>query len=317
LSKFFYEYPFIRTLALTGFITDKKRDWFKNYLPILEELKASDAQDKEILNDIHFVYVKYELSDNPNDVVVEYKSNGVSKSFTQSENNAYDYQQRAVQNCMIADSINAKNYLEGKITDQEYSAEKRTTDYKLKQAITKRSNLLLNSKSTQRMARKLLEYLLEAKPTSKIIIFSKRTEQSLAICGPGNVYNGKVTKKQAAQNFVDFKSGALRHLGVCDKVNRGANIDELDLAILETFYGSDTQATQRLGRMMRLRPDQTATVYVLIPYYRREDKPKKAAVDRRVTYSIQETQQISWARKMLRSTTINSYEVWDYRTINN
>ncbi|KKM22046.1 hypothetical protein LCGC14_1629370, partial [marine sediment metagenome] len=129
------------------------------------------------------------------------------------------------------------------------------------------------------------------------------------------IYSGLITKKQANQNFNDFKQGYLRYLGVCDKVDRGANIEGLDLAILETFYGSDTKATQRFGRLMRLRPDEMATVYILLPYYMREDKPKKDDPDQNPKYSVQETQQVEWARNMLRSTVIKSYEVWDYRTV--
>ena len=199
LSEFFYQYPFNRTLGLTGFITDRKKDWFSQYLPVLKELKATDAQDMNILNRIHFVYVKYDLSSNPIDVVVEYVKSGKKKLFTQSENNAYDYQQKKIQHLIIEQSIASKEYLQGITTDIEYSRIMKSSEYKLKRTVQKRADLLLNAKSSQYIARKLLKYLLGAKPASKIIIFSKRTLQSLAICGLDNIYSGLITKKQANQ----------------------------------------------------------------------------------------------------------------------
>jgi len=319
LAKFFYQYPYNKTLGLTGFITDGKKEWFKTYLPVLTELTAADAQDQGILNNLHFVFVKYDLSDNPSDVVIEYKRAGQTKSFTRSENNAYDYQNKQVQSVLIKMSELRKELLSGDIDIQDFMRENNSLEYKMKMASMKRGDLLLNSKSSQRMTRKLLKYLLGTQPDSKIIIFSKRTLQSQAICGDDNMYNGLIPKKRANQNFLDFKNGLLRYLGVCDKVNRGVNIDELNIAILETFYGSDTQATQRFGRMMRLKPDEMATIYVLLPYYMREERQRKNEDDesfkKRAKFTVQETQQVKWATNMLRSTTIKSYAVWDYRIV--
>lgn len=316
LSKFFYSYPFNRTLGLTGFITNNKKDWFKEYLPVLKELKASDAQDKGILNKLHFVFVKYDLSDNPDDVLIEFKKQGVNKSFTQSENNYYDYINKQIQILMIQQSVLSSEFLDGSITDQEYKSKMKRLDYKITDTTKKRATLLLTSKSSQRITKNLIAHILEKNPVSKIIVFSKRTAQSLAICGEDNIYSGAIPKKKALINFENFNSGTSRVLGVCDKVNRGVNIDGLDIAILESFYGSDTQATQRLGRMMRLNPDNTATVYIMLPYYMRKEKPQKnEALKTSPLYTVQETQQVVWANKMLRSTDIKSQTVWDYRIV--
>ena len=307
LSKFFYEYPDVRVLGFTGFITQNKREWFAEYLPVFTELNADLAQKMKILNNIHVVFVQYDLS-NEKTRIVQYKDkNGQTKFFKQSENNAYDYANKKAQ-AMIAEAGKIQiDFMMGKITKQECLDLERSYEYKIRKLVADRNNVLLHSTSTQLTARKLLEYIAATKPESKTIVFSKRTEQSIAICGEDYVYNGKIPKKKAQENFDSFVTGTKRILGVCDKVNRGVNIEDLDTAILETFFGSDTQATQRFGRLMRLDPTMWATVYILLPYYMRKEKNN--------TYTLQETQQVKWARNMLRSTTVKSSTVWNYCTV--
>lgn len=304
LSKFFYSYPNVRVLGLTGFVTDGKREWFKEHMPIFIELTADTAQKMKILNNIHYVFVQFDLSNDPTDIAVEYMRHGKLVQFTQSENNAYDYRNKKAM-AIITESLKVQSdFLLGKITAQERRDKEKSYEYKIRQATGERNKILLHSKASAEITKKLLNYIAKKSPDSKTIVFSKRTEQSIVICGEDAVYNGKIPKKKADQNFIDFNSGKLKVLGVCDKVNRGSNIDGLDTAILETYFGSDTKATQRLGRLMRLKPDQVATVYILLPYYMRREKDK--------TYTLQETQQVKWARNMLRSTNVKSSEVWNY-----
>jgi len=304
LSKFFYEYPDVRVLGLTGFITATKRLWFEQHLPVFTELTADMAQEMKILNNLHFVFVKYDLSNNQKDIKVSYKSHGEQKFFTQSENNAYDYANKKAM-YLITQSANLNlDYMQGKITKAELDSQIKSFEYKIRMAVAARNDILLLSKSSVAMTKRVLNHILITQPDSKVIIFSKRTDQSIALCGEDYVYNGKIPKKKAKENYDAFDKGTKRYLGVCDKVNRGVNIDGLDTGILETFYGSDTQASQRFGRLMRLKPNQVATVYIMLPYYMRREVNN--------TYTLQETQQVKWARTMLGSTVIKSSTIWDY-----
>jgi len=307
LSKFFYEYSDCRILGLTGFITEAKRPWFDKHLPIFTELTANQAQEAGILNNIHFVFVQYELSQDPKSHEVGYYKHGKWTTFTQSESNAYDYINKK---CQIEIGKSAKihqDFMQGMLTMEEYNKDTKNAEYQVRRLTKERSDILLKSVSARKAAMGLIKHVRETKPDSKIIVFSKRTEQSLQICGTRNTYNGKIPKKQRDVNYLNFCQGKIDLLGVCDKVDRGVNIDRLNVGILETFFGNDTKAAQRLGRLMRLKPDEIATVYVLLPYYMRREKDK--------TYTLQETQQVKWARNMLRSTTIKSSEVWNYCTV--
>lgn len=316
LSKFFYEYLEIPILGLTGFITESKLDWFYHNLPVFAELTADEAQEKGILNSIHFVFVKYDLSKNPKDILVEYTAHGEPKSFRQSENAAYDYAHKQYISAIITKETNNDAFMKQEISYEQYLKELNSADYRIKMAVKDRSEVLLHSISSKAMTKKLITYIQKQNTDDKIIVFSKRTSQSLDICGEDKVYNGSVTKSTADENFKNFKSGEIKLLGVCDKVNRGVNIENLNVAILESFYGSDTKAIQRFGRMMRLDPGKMATVYILLPYFmRKTTKKNKETGEKDTVYVLSETQQVVWAAKMLRSTNIKSKAVWDYRMV--
>jgi superfamily II DNA or RNA helicase len=307
LSKFFYEYSDCRILGLTGFITEAKMPWFDKHLPVFTRLTADEAQNSGILNNLHFVFVQYELSQDPSSHKITYFKHGQKRSFTQSECNAYDYINKKCQIEIGKSAEVHQDFMQGILTMDEYNKAIKNADYQVQRVTRERSDLLLNSASARTVARGLIEHVQTTQPDSKTIIFSKRTEQSISICGTMNVYNGKIPKKQRDENYLNFLEGKINLLGVCDKVDRGANIDGLDVGILETFFGNDTKASQRFGRLMRLKPNEMATVYVLLPYYMRREKNN--------SYTLQETQQVKWARNMLRSTKIKTSEVWNYCTV--
>ena len=309
-GKFFEEFKDVRTIGLTGFITESKRSWFTTILPILIEYDAIAAQDEGVLNKIQYIFIKYDLSRNPKDLKVTYKQNGVEKSFTQSQNNAYSYNEAKHQKIISDRRTVNKSYMMNQLNRGDYNKEIKNLKYLEDMIVKTRSEILLNNIGGAIIAKNLLNFLLKENENNKIIVFSKRTKQSLEICGEDYAYHGGVNKAKAAQNYHYFEVGAKRLMGVCDKVNRGANIDKLNVAIFESFDGSDTKATQRFGRMMRLLPDEIAKVYILLPYYMREEPDK-------TTFTLQETRQVEWARSMVRSSgaTKENSVVWDYKTV--
>jgi superfamily II DNA or RNA helicase len=307
-SKFFTEYPLVRLIGLTGFISNLKRVWFRENLPVLYEYTARNAIDDKVLNKTKYVFIKYDLSRNMKDIKVTYKKGNAEKSFTQSQNNAYDYNEKKV------DAITKKRkeindaYFCGQYTKNDYYRELKSVKY-LGDMITKtRSDILLNNIASASITKNLIKSLL-GDENNKVVVFSKRTAQVDAVVGPKYSYHGKMTKVKAAKNFHNFSTGVIRVLGVCDKINRGVNIPGLNLGIFESFYSSDTDASQRLGRLMRLDAGEEATVYMLLPYYMRKEKNE--------TYTCQETAQVGWARNMLKNSNINIKDctVWDYRTV--
>lgn len=307
LSSFFYEYPEVRILGLTGFITATKKAWFDKYLPIFKTITASNAQDQGMLNKIHFIFVKYDLSQNKSDCVVEYKVSNTKKSFMQSENDSYDYATKKLRKLEIEKSMIHRDNLMGATSREQYVAKLQKNATAMNYAIGNRTDLLYNSKTNQKIIPMLLKHIQENYPDDKTIVFSKRNEQVLNLFGEENAYITRLDEDKAKSNFVKFQFGESKLLGVCDKVNRGANIPNLRFGIFEAFDGSDTNASQRLGRLMRLRPEDTAVAFILLPYYMRKKEDG--------TYEVKETQQVEWARSMLSKTKIKSSEIWDYRVV--
>ena len=307
LSKFFYEYKTNTILGLTGFISKDKQVWFQNNLPILTEISAAKAQELNILNKIHFVFIKYDLDSNNKTHTVTYLNNGEEKSFQQTENSAYNYLQQKITKLLIEKKSIELDFEMGVLTYTEKYNLLNINKSKLQTLNSDRAELLCSLKSSKILVGKLIHYLQSQHPDNKILIFSKRTAQSNAICGENNIYNETIPNIKANSNFKNFQVGTIKYLGVCNKVNRGVNIPNLNMAILESFFSSDTEATQRLGRLMRLNHNEQAYVYVLLPYFMKQESDS--------TFSVQETQQVNWARKMLRSTKISSSEVWDYRVV--
>ena len=201
LSKFFYEYPEVKILGLTGFITATKRAWFEEFLPVFTELTADQAQEMKILNRIHIVFVKYDLSINNKDITVSYKKNGETKFFTQSENAAYDYANKKTF-ALISKSAEINNaFMLGETTMDEMNKQLRSLDYQIKKAVKAREDILLLSRSSRDMTEKLLQYILSQNTENKVIVFSKRTEQSLKIFGEDYVYNGAIPSKKAEEKL--------------------------------------------------------------------------------------------------------------------
>lgn len=311
-SKVFYTFKDYNILALTGFITESKKLWFEIHCPVLFTYTSEEAQDDGVLNKIRFTFVKYDLSKNPKDITVTYKKAGIEKSFSQSENSAYAYAEEKFIKAIVAKSMLMDKFAYGEIPMEEYERKISQADYLINKASSDRRDLLLHSIASAEKVKLLISYLLKENPDSKIIIFSKRNEQSLKICGPDNVYNGTLDKKALQSKITDFEQGTIKFLGVCDKINRGANIENLNIGILESFFGSDTNAVQRFGRLMRLDPNEIADLFILLPYYLKKKEDKETM---EVTYECIPTQQVAWARNMLRSTKVKLMRVWDYRSI--
>lgn len=309
LANFFYAYPNNSILGVTGFITDNKREWFSQHLPIFVEYTTADAQREGILNQTHYVFVKYDLSKDRSDYEVAYMKHGTRTYFNQSENDSYDYADRKFRMLLGDAKKFEKEFEDGEITFQELEAKLKINDYDIKRAVNKRNDFLLNSIAGSKMAIFIRDHMLQQSEDNKVITFSMRTDQADKIGGKDHVYHGKIPKKQGLATFKAFQQGLLRHLSVCGKINRGANIKNLRIAIFESFFGSDTDATQKGGRMLRLNVGDTAIMFVLLPYFMRREKDK--------TYTCQPTQQVEWARSMLRSTDVESSSVWDYRAVKN
>ena len=303
-SKFFSEYPDLPVLGMTGFITEAKRPWFDQNLPVYTKYTTWQAQSDGILNKIKVHLVKFMLSTVQTNEVEYIDEYGKKKSFYQSDNDSYDYHQKAIERIAGKKAEAKAEYLVGNLTSIQLDKKLKSLDYLYNKAATKRRDVILNSEANIQIAKALIEYKCKEEG-SKIITFSKRVANAQKIGGETQSFHGANRKAVNNTAFNAFLNGDINYLSVCGKIDRGVTIPGLNVGIFESYFGDDTKAAQRFGRLLRLKPDEVAEVFILVPYYNRKLQDG--------TFKVSPTVQLGWAKDMLRSTVISDYSVWDYR----
>lgn len=302
-SKVFEIYRNIPSLALTGYCAKHKIDELKKYFEVIVEYNSAQAIADGVINDVKFVFVKFDLNKEKT-IKVEYndKITKQRKSFMQSENDSYNYIDKVFR-------IAYGKYEKG-VTDAALgiinSKQLDILENAMKRARNARLNLLYNSESSRNTAIKLGLNLLK-NPDNKVLVFSKLTVQ----CNKINkyTYHSNNIDEINNENLVNFNLGNIRSLGVCSKIDRGANLVGVNNAILESYTSSDTVIEQRKGRIQRLGVDEMATFYILQPYFMRRKEDK--------TYEVAPTQAVKWSQEMLIKAgyDLNDVEIIDLRVM--
>jgi superfamily II DNA or RNA helicase len=117
-----------------------------------------------------------------------------------------------------------------------------------------RMKALMSFPSKERYAKRLFESTDE-----KIILFANTQDQADKLCK----YSYHSSNKQSEVNLDKFKSGEIDKLSCVLQLNEGVNIPNLKQGIIMHAYGNERKSAQRLGRLLRLSPDQKATVHIL------------------------------------------------------
>lgn len=247
-------------IALTAYIPEYKRELANSIAPVCFRESTQDAQEKGLLNKTRFIQVNFDLSHDRNIKVKKKDGN----FFYQAENAYYLYYEEAIQKAIIAKSI-----LEGKsnsnslmnIDNSEVAKKLAKSKYQMEYLIRKRRELLHTLISSQKVSQNLIKAILEQNRTNKILVMSKLTEQIDKITA--NTFHTK--NKGDAINL--FEKDVSRVLGVCEILNRGANLSGVSHIIKESYVGSDTDFQQQHGRGMRLSVDDTMTFIILLPHF--------------------------------------------------
>ena len=94
---------------------------------------------------------------------------------------------------------------------------------------------------------------------SKCILFANTQTQADKLCD--HSYHSNNVKSE--QNLELFKEGKITKLSTVLQLNEGVNISNLKQGIIMHAYGNERKASQRIGRLLRLNPDDTAIVHIL------------------------------------------------------
>jgi superfamily II DNA or RNA helicase len=94
---------------------------------------------------------------------------------------------------------------------------------------------------------------------SKCIIFTNTKEQAEKLCA----HSYHSTNSESEENLNLFRKGDILKLSCVQQLNEGVNIPELKQGIIMHSYGNERQASQKIGRLLRLNPNDTSVVHIL------------------------------------------------------
>ena len=96
--------------------------------------------------------------------------------------------------------------------------------------------------------------------TEKVLLFTCNQQQAEEQAE--HTYHSKNKDSQA--NLAKFNTGEIQRLACVAQLSEGVNIPNLRVGIIWHAFGNERKAAQRIGRLLRLNPDQTATVHLLM-----------------------------------------------------
>jgi len=222
------EYKGIK-IGLTGtppkYLHSERGRLFNAHIPVVYEYITDDAVSDGILND--YKIVVHELELNKAKIL---KAGKAPKTWMTSEQASYDYWTNR--------AMNAKSPKERQI--MSIMRMKQLMSYPTKDKYTKK---LLDSLSNQ----------------GKVILFANTQEQadSFGIAS----YHSK--NPDSEENLERFKKGDILDLACVLQLSEGVNIPNLELGIIMHSYGNERKSSQRIGRLLRLNPDDCCTIHIL------------------------------------------------------
>ena len=95
--------------------------------------------------------------------------------------------------------------------------------------------------------------------TKKTIVFASTQKQADEICK----HSVHSKNRQSTLNLDNFKIGAITKLSAVEQLSEGVTIPGLKVGIILHSYGNNRKAAQKIGRMLRLNPDDTANIHIL------------------------------------------------------
>jgi superfamily II DNA or RNA helicase len=216
-----------RILGLTGtpprYGRSEKGEMVQMYCPILYKYITDDAVEDSILNDYRIIVHKMSLS--TDNVHPVKMKNG---TFYTSEKKSYDYW--------------TKRMLEAQTKKQEQIAS------------VMRMRAMMDFRTKEKYTKKLLLDIED-----KCIVFCNTQDQADRICT--NSYHSN--NEESEDNLQQFKDGSISELSCVMQLNEGVNIPNLRAGIIMHAYGNERKSNQRIGRLLRLNPEDTAIVHIL------------------------------------------------------
>lgn len=254
------KYKVVIGLTATLDITKRfdKENLYTQYCPVV--FSYTEGESDGVVNKTKFVIINHYLTDE-----FRIMTGSKNKPFMIGEAKQYDYLSRQIkqgqQLMAMAGSDDFFTDASEWFWKKRGNKEQLTAGQKYLSAITNRRKFLLSLPSTAEVAKRLAKSIILENDSNKVLVFSELVAQIQKIC-KFNVY-GEQDESTNSEILQAFNDGQIRAVGSCYSLTLGVNLVGANTAILESYQGSDTKATQRIGRLHRLATDNTATIYII------------------------------------------------------
>jgi len=217
-----------KILGLTGTPpirkTTEKYRMVQKYCPIVFKFSVDEAAEQSILNDYQIVVHMLELS----------KVNTMMKQ-AKTGNKWYTSE--------VADYL----YLSGRVINAKSPKDKQFSSIM-------RMKALMDYKTKEDYVKTLLQNV-----STKCIVFANTQKQADKICQ----HSYHSANPMSAHNLELFSDGRISKLSCVLQLNEGITIPNLKAGIIMHAYGNERKTSQRIGRLLRLNPDEKATCHIL------------------------------------------------------
>lgn len=233
-----------KILGLTGtppkHSSSEKGMMVDEFCPVVFTYLTDDAIDAKILNDYKIIVHELRLDNKNKSVKVDTKSG----SFATTEQANYNYWCNRVEMASGGKSAQIARVMRMKAMMTYPSKEKYTK-------------------------------LLADSIKSKCLIFANTQEQADKLCK--HSYHSQ--NPDSHDNLIAFKNGTIDKLSCVLQLSEGVNIPNLRQGIIMHAYGNERKSAQRIGRLLRLNPDETATIHILCYVDTMDEKWVKEALE--------------------------------------
>jgi len=216
-----------RILGLSGtpprYTNSEKGQMVSKYCPVLYTYITDDAVGDDILNDYRIIVHRMPLSH-----VGNLSINLKDKKFWTSESKNYAYWSQRI--------------MEANTKKQEQIAS------------IMRMKALMGFKTKEEYTKQLLEDIED-----KCIVFCNTQDQGDYMCSHSYHSNNP----ESEDNLNLFKEGTIDKLSCVLQLNEGVNVPNLRAGIIMHAYGNERKSSQRIGRLLRLNPTETAIIHIL------------------------------------------------------
>ena len=268
-SQFFYKNPFNCFIGLTATPEDykvEKKKVYNDIAPIVYTYKK--AAEDNIINGRKYFVLRTDL-DNTKKTIDGWK-------YSISELEVLNFYNRRMEQAgeRIQEYFNRVGMFNGNYFSSASKwcwqgrgdNEQKKLGWPYLKAMSDRKAFMLNQNTTTDLVKNLVHTnfnSLYPYINDGILIFSNQISQAQKILNDEYIVHSKKKKDENEKIIYGFDEKVFNIIGSCESLGMGLNFKRAKVAIFESYVGSHTKASQKMGRTDRLPIDENAVIVII------------------------------------------------------